>query len=291
MHTDYLGSIMALSNTSGAVVEKYAYDAFGNRRNPTNWSQPDTRTELKLDRGYTGHACPPECKCRRKHIDAARLINMNGRMYDPLLGRMLSPDNNVQLPDFTQNLNRYSYCLNNPLIYTDPSGELILGFLRGVYDAVTSGALEFWNWNDDYTHDAWSKADPTLAGTAGNNSYRLWEAYLTTENFWGQLPQNTFGFLTAQGLNTFLDVDYVDNKYGASVVSSKYIDGGAFTMGSFIMGPEGMRADYHDHLFAHEYGHVLQSREMGWFYLPLVAIPSLASYKWDKRNETDLHDT
>jgi len=61
------------------------------------------------------------------------------------------------------------------LIYTDPSGELILGFLRGVYDAVTSGALEFWNWNEDYTHDAWSKADPTLPGTAGNNSYRLWK--------------------------------------------------------------------------------------------------------------------
>jgi len=48
---------------------------------------------------------------------------MNGRLYDPILGRMLSPDNYIQLPDFSQNLNRYSYALNNPLIYTDPSGE------------------------------------------------------------------------------------------------------------------------------------------------------------------------
>jgi len=49
----------------------------------------------------------------------------NGRMYDPLVGRFLSPDNFVQAPDFTQSFNRYSYCLNNPLIYTDPSGEFI----------------------------------------------------------------------------------------------------------------------------------------------------------------------
>jgi hypothetical protein len=48
---------------------------------------------------------------------------MNGRLYDPLVGRFLSPDPFVQIPDYTQNLNRYSYCLNNPLKYTDPSGE------------------------------------------------------------------------------------------------------------------------------------------------------------------------
>ena len=52
------------------------------------------------------------------------LINMNGRLYDPYLARFLSPDNYVQLPDFSQSFNRYSYCLNNPLKYTDPSGEL-----------------------------------------------------------------------------------------------------------------------------------------------------------------------
>jgi len=50
---------------------------------------------------------------------------MNGRLYDPVVGRFLSPDNYVQMPDFSQNFNRYSYCLNNPLMYTDPSGEII----------------------------------------------------------------------------------------------------------------------------------------------------------------------
>ena len=41
----------------------------------------------------------------------------------PIVGRFLSPDNYVQLPDFTQSYNRYSYALNNPLKYVDPSGE------------------------------------------------------------------------------------------------------------------------------------------------------------------------
>jgi hypothetical protein len=47
---------------------------------------------------------------------------MNGRMYDPVIGRILSPDPLVQTPGYTQSYNRYSYCLNNPLRYTDPSG-------------------------------------------------------------------------------------------------------------------------------------------------------------------------
>ena len=50
------------------------------------------------------------------------LINMNGRLYDPYLQRFLSPDNVVQDPLNAQSYNRYSYCLNNPLMYTDPSG-------------------------------------------------------------------------------------------------------------------------------------------------------------------------
>jgi hypothetical protein len=47
---------------------------------------------------------------------------MNGRMYDPVIGRILSPDKAVQAPGYTQSYNRYSYCMNNPLRYTDPSG-------------------------------------------------------------------------------------------------------------------------------------------------------------------------
>jgi len=63
---------------------------------------------------------------------------MNGRLYDPLMARMLSVDNYVQMPGYTQNYNRYSYVLNNPLKYTDPTGEIvwapiIMGAVIGTY--------------------------------------------------------------------------------------------------------------------------------------------------------------
>ena len=50
------------------------------------------------------------------------IIHMNGRIYDPQLGRMLQADPFIQAPGNTQSYNRYSYVLNNPLAYNDPSG-------------------------------------------------------------------------------------------------------------------------------------------------------------------------
>jgi len=84
------------------------------------------RNDVNIARGYCGH----------EMLNDFQLINMNGRMYDPVLGRFLSPDNYVQMPTSAQSFNRYSYCLNNPLKYTDPSGELF-----GIDDAVFAFAL------------------------------------------------------------------------------------------------------------------------------------------------------
>ncbi|MBS1775108.1 MAG: hypothetical protein JSS64_02375, partial [Bacteroidetes bacterium] len=70
-----------------------------------------------------------------EQMPAFTLINMNGRIYDPLLGRMLSPDPYVA--GGTQGHNRYSYCLNNPLKYTDPSGEWINIVLGAVIGGVS----------------------------------------------------------------------------------------------------------------------------------------------------------
>ncbi len=69
---------------------------------------------------------------------------MNGRVYDPVLARFLSPDPYVQAPDYTQNFNRYSYCLNNPFKYTDPSGELQIGpFYLSLNLGYSSGGFSF----------------------------------------------------------------------------------------------------------------------------------------------------
>ncbi|MFA9370975.1 MAG: RHS repeat domain-containing protein [Labilibaculum antarcticum] len=112
VHQDYLGSIMALTNENGSVAERYYFDAWGNRKNPDNWSQNDSRTSFILDRGFTGH----------EHLDHFNLINMNGRVYDASLGSFLSADPVIQAPNYTQDLNLYSYAYGNPLKYTDPSG-------------------------------------------------------------------------------------------------------------------------------------------------------------------------
>ncbi|MCK9562616.1 MAG: hypothetical protein M0R02_07840 [Bacteroidales bacterium] len=129
-HKDHLGSITEITDSQGAVVESLSYDAWGNRRNPHTWASDSTAGGTFLfDRGYTGH----------EHLDDFAIINMNGRIYEPLTGRMMAPDNYVQ-SSLSQNLNRYSYCLNNPLIYTDPDGDFIFTAAVLVSALFTSGA-------------------------------------------------------------------------------------------------------------------------------------------------------
>jgi RHS repeat-associated protein len=89
-------------------------------------------------------ACPDNRRFIGEHWDDFTLINMNGRMYDPMIGRFLSPDPYVQSPDYSQNFNRYSYALNNPLKFTDPSGEwihfVIGAVIGGVFNWAMNGA-------------------------------------------------------------------------------------------------------------------------------------------------------
>ena len=113
---DHLGSWTVFTDEDGDLIREESFDAWGNRRNAATWSGTGTTTGVLLfERGYTGH----------EHIENIGLINMNGRLYDPVMSTFLSVDNYVQEPDFSQNFNRYSYCLNNPLKYTDPDGESI----------------------------------------------------------------------------------------------------------------------------------------------------------------------
>jgi RHS repeat-associated protein len=83
-----------------------------------------------------------------EHLDNFALINMNGRVYDPLIARFLSPDPQLQAPGNWLNYNRYTYCLNNPLIYTDPSGEfwhLVIGAaIGGTINWLANGAEFCW---------------------------------------------------------------------------------------------------------------------------------------------------
>ncbi len=113
LHRDHLGSILAITNSFSDVVEKRLFDAWGDIAKVQNGLGIALTKLTFLERGYTGH----------EHLQSFRLINMNGRLYDPRLHRFLQPDNNLQEPYNTQNYNRYGYVLNNPLKYTDPTGE------------------------------------------------------------------------------------------------------------------------------------------------------------------------
>ncbi|MDR1679192.1 MAG: hypothetical protein LBR81_05370 [Prevotellaceae bacterium] len=158
--TDHLGSLIALVSEAGQVVERYSYDAWGRQRNANNWNEYSDESGI-LDRSYeyTGH----------ESLAEFGLINMNGRVYDPVLGRMLSPDNYVQDPFNPQNYNRFGYCLNSPLKFTDPSGEFIFSallpgigiFLDAACWGATIGAASYtasiafsnggfnnWSWSD-----------------------------------------------------------------------------------------------------------------------------------------------
>ena len=107
VHKDHLGSWTLVTDSNGKIEQENHFDA---------WGYCEHSDDLIFDRGFCGH----------EHIKGMNLINMNGRIYDPVTSSMLSPDNFVQMPDFTQNFNRYAYCLNNPLTYTDPSGNTIV---------------------------------------------------------------------------------------------------------------------------------------------------------------------
>lgn len=130
-HHDAQGSLIALTLGQG-VVCRYAYDPWGKRVSPADWVSDDTRDAcFHITRGYTMH----------EHLDDFGLINMNGRVYDPNTAQFLSPDNYVQSDGNWLNYNRYAYCYNNPLKYTDPSGEIAITASALVMGAVSSGIM------------------------------------------------------------------------------------------------------------------------------------------------------
>jgi RHS repeat-associated protein len=112
-HFDQIGSIVAVTNEAGAPIQKLAYEAYGKRRGTDGTPDPNNLIiGTATDRGFTGH----------EHLDDVGLIHMNGRVYDPLIGRFMTADPQIQDITNLQAFNRYSYVLNNPLGFTDPTG-------------------------------------------------------------------------------------------------------------------------------------------------------------------------
>ena len=126
--TDHLGSWEKVLTENKTVVQQTHFDPWGNRMSYTAWNTPQTQTSFMFDRGFTGH----------EHYDQLHIINANARLYDPVIGRFFSPDPFVQAPDFSQNFNRYSYCMNNPVMYSDEDGEWVHIVVGAVIGGVSN---------------------------------------------------------------------------------------------------------------------------------------------------------
>ena len=125
---DVQGSITHVATEDGVLRETYYYDPWGNvTPMDGEYGTTDTLAVMLIDgvsfysriigsHGYTGHEV----------IAGLGVYNANARLYDPVTGRFLAPDPLIQDPASTQDFNRYTYCLNNPLKYTDPDGESII---------------------------------------------------------------------------------------------------------------------------------------------------------------------
>ena len=179
VETDHLGSIVRVYDNVGSVVFSAEYDAWGKRTVKKN--------DIGLRRGY----------CQHEHWDEFDLIDMNGRMYDPTVGRFLSPDPYVQDGTNPQNFNRYSYCLNNPLKYTDPSGYEYRDTPRRDEDMAMIEDDEYWSLAEhvrDYIFSGSSGGG--MSFNWGNSSRKrekldvktLLSTYLL-ENFWNDLSR------------------------------------------------------------------------------------------------------
>ena len=159
LHGDHLGSIEAISDEIGIASERFSYDAFGKRRDST-WQdvRSGSLSSKYTQNGFTGHL----------QLDGLDLIHMGGRIYDPLLGRVLSADPIVQGIGDLQAFNRYSYVVNNPLSLTDPSGYEFVAVGEGdgpiaagaaVSDIPGGGGIE------------WTVGGGTAVGNSGSAGY------------------------------------------------------------------------------------------------------------------------
>lgn len=259
---DMLGSITHVVDSNGDLLQEVGYDAWGRLCNPKTKEiySISNAPKLLLGRGYTGH----------EHIPFLGLINMNARLYDPVLGRMLSPDPYVQDTESTQNFNRYSYALNNPMKFSDPDGEflwLIVSAITDLFKNIFRHGFDFDSYDFTKTKNAWKLDMGMFKG-----SFKQ-----ILNKFTWNAVNSGIGNTIAQGYNLFGRRGEVTNLEGMVCLSNAFSEGQALTFGHYSVGPMNYKADWRDHLFVHEYGHYIQAQRMGPAYTGIVAIPSLIS--------------
>lgn len=233
--------------------------------------------------GYTGH----------ESIADKGMYNANARLYDPVTGRFLSPDPLIQDPESTQNFNRYSYCLNNPLKYTDESGEflgtvltiyerLVPTIYASIYKAIEGGIDSGWTGAWKSFSEEWKQYGKRVANAAkidaglyqtDNEKTFLENVGILLLRFTWEMPQTIAGNAISHFRNNFWRTN-VDYYHESTLVNRGGNSGWGFTIGNYINGKDLTADPQIDDTFAHEYGHVIQSRFLGPLYMPIVGVPS-----------------
>jgi RHS repeat-associated protein len=123
-HGDQLGSIVSSRASSGALIQRTLYRPFGSAVGLASGAAPTPSF------GFTG----------QRFEAAVGLYDYGARWYEPALGRFLQPDPLIPNPRDPQELNRYAYARNNPLLRIDPSGHFSiragLGFGTLTFDST-----------------------------------------------------------------------------------------------------------------------------------------------------------
>ncbi|HEX7966330.1 MAG TPA: RHS repeat-associated core domain-containing protein [Gammaproteobacteria bacterium] len=127
--TDHLGSVTTTVEGASNIVGHRNYDSFGRKRDPGTWTGTGSGSSATKTHGYTDH----------EDLDHLNLVHMQGRVYDPKLGRFMSVDPVFQAPTNTQSVNPYSYVMNNPLSLVDPSGYMSVACPGGAYESGCAG--------------------------------------------------------------------------------------------------------------------------------------------------------
>jgi RHS repeat-associated protein len=121
VYQDSLSSTSVMADANGETTGTIKFTPFGG-----TWLTTGT---IATDKKFTG-----------QRLDDTGLYYYGARYYDATIGRFISPDSIVPDPANPQTFNRYSYCLNNPLKYVDPSGNVLRS---------TEYAGSYYLWDDD----------------------------------------------------------------------------------------------------------------------------------------------
>lgn len=214
VHPDHLNSWCLATDENGKIVQNVSFDAWGNPRDGDSWSG-NYNGNLLCDRGFTGH----------EHFPKFGFINMNGRAYDPIMSMMMSPDSFIQNVDFSQNYNRYIYCYNNPLSYSDPSGEWVEWLLYGMFNGAVNVI-----WNLDVIDNF---AEGVLSFGAGFISGCLTNGLSECSWAW-QVVGGVVGGTLKTGVNSFVRQNTGDNLNWDLVYNSKYKEDVLYAFGSSL---------------------------------------------------------